>query len=547
VRAVSGRVAAAAAVAGLVLAALLPPGAAGPTTAVRVDQVGYRPRQPKLALVAGAPATFAVKDARTGAVVFEGRPSPPAARPDPASGDRVAALDFTPLATPGTYVVSAAGSDPSPAFAVAEDVYAGVLAAVLRVFTYQRCGAGIREGSPWARPACHLRDAREWGGGPHREATGGWHDAGDYGKYVPAAGITIWHLAAVHDLAPAPWLLDELRWELDWLLRMQRSDGGVHHKVTGARWTGNYAPHHDPDPRWLFAVSSAATANLAAAGARAARLFRPHDGPYAARLLAAAESAWQWLDRHRAIVPPGGFRNPAGAETGEYEDDDDRDERFWAAAELWRTTGAARYREAVLAGLGRWTPFDYPPSWQRVQNLAYLGLVEADSPLDPAAVARLRAGLAERSGWLLDAYATAGYRVALAPGDYYAGSNGIALGRAVQLLAAHRVTGRAAFRDAALDQVHYVLGRNALGKSFLTGFGSDPVRRPTHQPSLTHPGRLVLPGLLVGGPNAQANGLPAPFPARAYRDDAEVWGVNEPAIYWQAALAHVLAHLAAPD
>jgi endoglucanase len=534
------------AVAALVLAALLLLGAAGSPTAVRVDQVGYRPRHPKVALVAAGASTFAVKDVRTGAVVFEGRASPPAP-PDPASGDRVAALDFTPLVTPGTYTVTAAGADPSPAFAIAENVYAGLFRAVLRVFAAQRCGVDIRDGSPWARPACHLRDAREWGGGPHRDVTGGWHDAGDYGKYVPAAGITIWHLAAVHDEAPAAWLRDELRWELDWMLRMQRSDGGVHHKVTNVRWTGNHAPHQDPDPRWLFGVTSTATANLAAAGARAARLFRPHDAAYAGRLLAAAEAAWQWLDRHPAIVPPGGFRNPPGVETGEYEDDDDRDERFWAAAELWRTTGEARYRDAVLAALGRWTPFDYPPSWKGVQNLAYLGLIEAGSPLDPAAVARLRKGLVERSEWLLEAYSRIGYRVALAPGDHYTGSNGVALGRAVQLLAAYRVTGRAAFRDAALDQLHYVLGRNVLGKSFVTGFGSDPVRRPTHQPSITHPGRLALPGLMVGGPSAQPHGVQAAFPARAYRDDEAIWGVNEGAIYWQAALAHVLAQLTASD
>jgi endoglucanase len=134
-----------------------------------------------------------------------------------------------------------------------------------------------------------------------------------------------------------------------------------------------------------------------------------------------------------------------------------------------------------------------------------------------------------------------GYRVALTPQDYYWGSNGVVLGRAVQLLAAHRATGRGAFRDAALDQLHYLFGRNALGKSFLTGFGADPVRRPTHQPSITHPARLVLPGLLVGGPNAQAEGVAAARPARAYHDEPERYGVNEPTIYWQAALAHVLA------
>jgi endoglucanase len=514
--------------------------------AIRVDQLGYRPRDPKVALVAAAPARFAVREAATGRVVFEGRAGVPAPA-DPASGDRVSALDFSGLETPGTYVVAAPGLEPSPAFSIADTVYAAALAPVLRVFTYHRCGAPVRDGSPWARPACHLDDAREWGGGAHHDVTGGWHDAGDYGKYVPAAGITLWHLAGVVDRAAPPGLLDELRWELDWLLRMQEGDGAVHHKVTVAKWTGDHAPQDDHDVRYLFAVSSTATANVAAAGARAARLFRPHDPAYAARLLAAAEAAWRWLETHPDIVPPGGFTNPPGVESGEYDDTDDRDERFWAATELWRATGDARYRAAVLAALDRWNAFDYPASWKRVQNLAYLTLLEPGSPLDAAARARLRAQLVERSGWLVDAYSRGGYRVALEPKDYYWGSNGVVLGRAVQLLAAYRESSRPAFRDLALDQLHYLFGRNVLGKSFVTGLGHDPVRRPTHQPSITHPARLVLPGLLVAGPNAQDEGVAAAFPARAYRDDQWLYGVNEPAIYWQAQLAYLLVAFGPAD
>lgn len=533
---------------GLVLLGAGPRSVAAPSgtgAAIRVNQLGYRPGDRKVALVTGAPGVFVVREAASQRIVLEGPAGPPAPL-DPASGDRVAALDFSALRTPGEYVVAAAGLAASPPFRVGEGVYADAFRAVLAIFRYHRCGGAIQGGSPFDHPACHLADAEEWGArGTRRNVTGGWHDAGDYGKYVPAAGLAVWHLAAVHDLVRPPGLLDELRWELDWLLRMQRDDGAVHHKVTTIRWTGDRPPHQDPDPRYLFGVSSAATATVAATGARAARLFRPHDPAYADRLLAAAEAAWRWLDRHPDIVPPGGFTNPPGVETGAYEDDDDRDQRFWAAAELWRTTGQPRYRAVVLASLDRWTPFDYPASWQQVQNLAYQTLVEADSPLEPAARERLAAALAERSGWLVDAFAQQGYRVALTPGDYYWGSNGVALGRAVQLLAAHRMTGRAPYREAALDQLHYVFGRNALGKSFVTGLGADPVRHPTHQPSIAHPRRLVLPGLLVGGPNAQAEGVAASAPARAYKDDGKLYGVNEPTIYWNAALAHVLAHFIA--
>ncbi|PYM53237.1 MAG: hypothetical protein DMD79_26780, partial [Candidatus Rokuibacteriota bacterium] len=135
-----------------------------------------------------------------------------------------------------------------------------------------------------------------------------------------------------------PALLDEMRWELDWLLKMQRDDGAVHHKVAPARWTGDRAPQDDHEPRYLHAVSSAATADMAAATAEAARLFESTDPAYARRLLGAAEAAWRWLEQHPAIVPPGGFKNPPGHEDGggAYDDEDDRDERFWAATELWR-------------------------------------------------------------------------------------------------------------------------------------------------------------------------------------------------------------------
>lgn len=521
---------------------------------IRVNQVGHRPEDPKVALVAAAPADFAVRNAATLQVVFEGKASAPGSL-DRASGDRVTALDFTRLVTPGEYVITAPGTTPSPRFRIAGGVYDELLRAVLGTFTTMRCGVPVRDGSALARPACHLEAALEWDRpGLRRDVTGGWHDAGDYGKYVPAAGFALWHLAALHELwrsrvreeAPAvrqfPSLLDEMRWELDWLMRMQRVDGGVHHKVTSVKWTGDRVPHEDRDPQYLFTVSSTATATLAAVTAQAARLFRPHDAGYADRLLAAAEAAWLWLERHPSIVPPGGFRNPAGVKTGEYDDPDDRDDRFWAAVELWQTTGAVRYARPVRAVLDQWPAFAYPPSWLAVHNLGLLTLLASDSRLDPEGRARLRSALAERADAMVQAVEREGYRVALTLGDYYWGSNGVALGRAVFFLTAFRETRRAAFRHAALDQIHYVVGRNALGKSFVTGFGTNPVRRPVFQPTQGHSEHPILPGLLVGGANAQREGVPAPFPARAYVDDGRRYGVNEPAIIWTAVFAYVLGH-----
>jgi endoglucanase len=514
-------------------------------SAIRVGQVGYRPVDRKLALVATSPARFAVVDSAHGTTVFEGIPYRASAR-DPASGDQVTALDFTAVRGTGRFVVTAPGVLPSPPFRIAPEVFDEPLRIVLKSFGWQRCGVALAGGDAWSHPPCHMADAVPWGGGARRDVTGGWHDSGDYGKYVPPAAHALWHLFRVQALPGRrnAELLGELRWELDWLLRMQRDDGAVHHKVGPARWTGDRLPHEDREPRFLFDVSSAATADLAAVAAGGMRLFQSGDPLYARRLRERAEAAWRWLGRHPATVPPGGFRNPPDVDgSGAYDDDDDRDERFWAAVELWRATGEGTYRTPVMAGLRGGSAFQSAVSWRNVQNLALLSLLEPGSPLPGAARAGLVASLDAHARQLLAMVTSGGYRAALGPRDYYWGSNGLALERAVGLLAAHRETGETRFQDAALDQLHYVLGRNALGKSFVTGLGADPPRRPYHQPSLSNARRLVLPGLMVGGPNALGSRLPVALPARAYRDDDRLYEVNEPSIYWTAALAHVLAAL----
>src|SRR5262245_26684971 len=302
--------------AGLFITALGVDSASDGSKRIRVNQLGYRPGDPKVAFVDGSSrVSFTVRQTDTGQVAFEGT-SGVARALDAASGDQVSALEFTPLRAEGEYVITTADGLSSPAFRITPSVYDAALGATLRSFTYQRCGAPITDGSPFARPVCHLADAREWGPtGAQRVVTGGWHDAGDYGKYVVSAGITLWHLGMIVSLpAPtiAPDLLREMRWELDWLLKMQREDGGVNHKVGPARWTGNHAPQDDREPRFVYPVSSAATADMAAATAQAARLFAPTDPAYAGRLRGAAEAAADWLAHHPTIVPPGGFKQLPG-------------------------------------------------------------------------------------------------------------------------------------------------------------------------------------------------------------------------------------------
>src|SRR5262249_14545068 len=146
-----------------------------------------------------------------------------------------------------------------------------------------------------------------------------------------------------------PDLLDEARWELEFMMRMQVPAGKplagmVHHKVHDEKWTKlGTAPHEDPEKRYLHAPSTAATLNLAATAAQCARVFKAFDKAFAARCLASAEAAWAAATANPSKYAPGG-----GEGGGPYDDVDVTDEFYWASVELFVTTGKDVYKQYLL-------------------------------------------------------------------------------------------------------------------------------------------------------------------------------------------------------
>ena len=181
--------------------------------------------------------------------------------------------------------------------------------------------------------------------------TGGWHDAGDYGKYVGPGAVTVGHLLYTHLLFPegckanlnipesgngVPDILNEARYELEWLLKMQREDGAFYHKLTKARFAPFIMPEEDRETEYLMPVSHCATAAACACLALGYRVYGKYDPAFAERMLIQARRAWNWLIEHPDFVP---FTNPDGVRTGQYGERTDRDDRFWAACELYASTG----------------------------------------------------------------------------------------------------------------------------------------------------------------------------------------------------------------
>jgi len=264
---------------------------------VRLNTVGFLPRQLKRASVAARFEEFSVVEAGSARVVLRGRASGPVHNED--TDEELYVADFSALARPGVYRLEVGGVGSSPPFRVARDVYDGPFRAAVRAMYLWRCGAPVGatfNGVTYAHAACHTEDARldyVGGVGLRRDAAGGWHDAGDYNKYVVNAGVTVgimllaWEqfgdairgarLESHGAARGVPAYLGEVKWETDWLLKMQAADGSVYHKVSTLDFGPAILPEFEKAGRYFTPWSSAATADFAAVLASASRAFRPYD------------------------------------------------------------------------------------------------------------------------------------------------------------------------------------------------------------------------------------------------------------------------------
>ncbi|MFK8906536.1 glycoside hydrolase family 9 protein [Streptomyces sp. YS-3] len=562
------------------------------TTAVRVNQVGYLPDGPKRATVvttATQALTWQLRNA-SGTVVASGATVPRGA--DTPSGQSVQVADFSSYQGTGSgYVLSVDGNSSVP-FDVRANLYDGLRSDSMAFFYHQRSGVAIDAslvGSAYARPAGHLGVAPNKGDVSvpcqagvcdyTQDVRGGWYDAGDQGKYVVNGGISTWLVVNSFERAKRagrdaalgdstlrvpergngmPDVLDEARWELDFLMRMQVPAGRPYagmafHKVHDAAWTGMpMRPDQDPQPRELHRPSTAATLNLAASAAQCARVFRPYDAAFADRCLSAARRAWSAAQANPALFAPDSDSTGGGA----YGDAQVSDEFYWAAAELYATTGESAFRDAVTSSSWHTSASAFSPygfGWADTAALGRLTLATVPNGLPAADLARVRSSVTAAADTHLSRMAAQGYAVPVPADGYFWGSNSEVADNAIVLAVAGELTGDARYRTGALEAMDYLLGRNALGQSYVSGYGETSSQNQHHRfwahqldASLPHPPA----GSLAGGPDsalqdpvAQAK-LPGCAPAACYIDDIGSYSTNEVAVNWNAPLAWLAAYAA---
>lgn len=427
-----------------------------------------------------------------------------------------------------------------------------------RMFYLQRCGVALDDAlaGAFSHPACHTAPARVFGSDTFLHVSGGWHDAGDYGRYVVPACKAVADLLLAFRAAPEAFgddwgipesgngvadVLDEVRFELEWLLKMQRDDGGVYHKVTCAYFPDIEAnPQDETADLFVFPVSTAATGDFSAVMAMAAPLYESIDRTFAKKCLRASVNAYEFL-KHSEPLP---FHNPAGVVTGQYDDETDADERYFAACALYQATGQAYYLSDATALYQGGRSADF--GWADMGGYGNATLLFGPRACEDSFLAgRIRADLIATADRICERTEKSPLGISIS--EFLWGSNMYLLNHTMTLLLANDAQESERYLAAARSHLNYILGENPLGVNFITGVSEQSPKNPHHRPSAAvgH----AMPGMLVGGPDEGLHDLAAKTllagkpAAERYLDSVESYSTNETAIYWNSVLLYVLARM----
>jgi endoglucanase len=354
-----------------------------------------------------------------------------------------------------------------------------------------------------------------------------------------------------------PDLLNETLWNLRWMLTMQDSvDGGVYHKLTNAAFDKMEMPDKATDTRYLIQKSTAATLDFAAVMAQSARVFRQYEVQlpnFADSCREAALKAWEWAQTHPHIIYNKYVLNDnfkPKITTGDYGDNEVRDEFIWAASELFVTLKDIKYVHKINVIPDIKMPL---PSWSQVRVLGYYTIARNSERIAGTGyknIAEIKKRIVNyANGLIKDADKTA-YKAVMykKKANFIWGSNSVAANQGIALIQAYKITGDKKYLKYALDNLDYILGRNGTGYSFVTGYGSKTPMHPHHRPSIADGIVDPIPGLLSGGANpGDEDHIPLPsfIPDEAYIDNDQAYASNEIAINWNSPMAYLLNALEA--
>ncbi|RCS26620.1 T9SS C-terminal target domain-containing protein [Polaribacter sp. WD7] len=533
---------------------------------IRYNQVGYLIGRAKTISITSPvnflPLTYSIKN-KSGVTVKTGQTPNPNFWGD--AQEYASIIDFSEIETAGEYTIEV--NDKKQTFTIGNDVYDDLSLAALKYFYYNRASTAItaQYGGIWARtsglPDTQVRvhssaasTARPTG--TIISAPKGWFDAGDYNKYIVNSGISTYTLLAAFEHYTSyyasknlnipesgnnlPDILDEIIWNLDWMLAMQDpNDGGVYHKLTGLNFAGRIMPNRYTATRYVVRKSTSAALNFAAVTAMASRIFKQYEVQkpgYSTALQEAAKEAYAWAKAN----PTNYFTNPTGVRTGEYGDRNVTDEFQWAATELFITTKEAQFKNDInINNINNGVP-----SWHSVGGLALFSMNHHSAQLSADInVTIAQSKVLEKANEIRAKVNTSPMEIGMANSDYVWGSNSVAANQMMYLIRAYEISKEETYLKAAYKTMDYLLGRNGTGFSFVSGFGDKTPIRPHHRISDADGIAAPIPGMLAGGPQPgqqdKCTTYPSNAAARSFSDTWCSYSTNEVTINWNAPLAYV--------
>ncbi|AXT57712.1 T9SS C-terminal target domain-containing protein [Aquimarina sp. AD1] len=494
------------------------------------------------------------------------------------SGEHIANVDISEVDIEGTYRFLIDTEEIT--FNVSIDGYAELREEAFKYYYYNRSSTALESthAGIYARPAgtpddvVRVHSSAATSARPEGtviSAPKGWYDAGDYNKYVVNSGISTYTLLAAYEHYKTEWqslqynipeqggdlpdILDEVLWNLDWMLDMQDpNDGGVYHKLTAKNFSGRVMPAAYNLERFVVQKSTAAALNFAAVTAVASRIFSDYESVrpgFSAQLEQAAKDAYSWAKANPAIYYSQGNGTPVSdISTGEYGDTNVTDEFQWAAVELFITTRENTYRDDIdVSSIGGGTP-----SWPYSDPLALISIAQYTTSLASSInVTAANSTLISTADQLKNQVNTSPMKTTMSTNDYSWGSNGAVGNQLILLIRAYELTQDESYLDAAYTAMDYIFGRNGTGYSYVTGFGDTQVFEPHHRISDADGISAPIPGMIVGGPQNENNpdtgdctgsgiNFPSNLPASKYVDHWCSYSTNEITINWNAPLVYAM-------
>lgn len=557
--------------------------------AIQVNQLGYFTTGAKQATVVTAqtdPLVWTLIDGR-GATALQGMTTPFGT--DASSDLNVQLIDFSSYENAGSgFKIQLAGIE-SHTFDISDNPLGELLRDGTRYFYFNRANTALEmpyvENAVWARPSGPTDNAVScWpnsGCSYALDVSKGWYDAGDYGKYIVPSGVSVWMLMNLHErglhiensVLPqfadgalnipesrngVSDLLDEVRYNLEFMLGMQVPDGAplagmVHHKMHNTEWheAGTSPTEMGSENRYLTPPTTIATLYFAAATAQCARVWQPIDAGFSAQCLASSQKAWQAALANPDVTHPDEPYNQGGGPYSNLDSGADiTDEFYWAATELFITTDQDEYRSYLLASPNHLGPTQ-PPIYQ-IDMLPRISISTVPNNLSSDQQNAIRASVVAEANIYRERVNSSGFGVPVWEDGFYWGSNQLLLLMLQTLGVAADISGDQRYVDAAQQGFHYLFGRNPLGRSYMTGYGEYAVQNPTSTwyANSVNPLRPVAPpGFLVGGANRthpdifSTEALTGCVGTTCHFDHIRAYSTNEPAINITAPFVWVTSFL----